>query len=61
MSRYLCYYLQEQGKLIDFYQKFTTNHTADPTGLQSLQDVLGIDNLPQFQDKWEAWVLKLKQ
>ena len=58
-ARYLCYYLQQQGKLREFYHKFHANLAADPTGLQTLKDVLGADDLAAFQKRWEAFVMTL--
>jgi hypothetical protein len=58
-ARYLCYYLQEHGLLQKFYREFSTHAAEDPTGLRSLQRVLGTDDLAAFQARWEAWVLKL--
>jgi len=58
-SRYLCYYLQERGLLVKFYQELTANQKEDPTGLRTLQKVLGEDDLAAFRRKWEAFVLRL--
>ena len=62
MARYLCYYLQQKGKLNKFYKTFAANQEKDPTGLNSLLKVLEIreDQLPAFQKKWEAWCAKLR-
>ena len=60
-SRYLCYYLQENGLLVKFYREFTANQSADPTGYLSLQKVLGESDLRAFQKKWEKFVLGLRQ
>jgi hypothetical protein len=58
-ARYLCYYLQERGLLRKFYTEFRKNHEADPTGYQTLQAVLGTEEMAEFQKRWEAWILKL--
>jgi hypothetical protein len=58
-ARYLCYYLQEQGKLVDFYREFSTNRKTDPTGAKSLRKVLGTDDLKAFRQRWERFVLGL--
>lgn len=58
-SRYLCYYLQEKGLLVQFYRKFKEAHTKDPTGEKTLKDVLEVDDLPRFKKEWEKWVMKL--
>jgi len=59
-ARYLCYYLQEQGLLIRFYHRFRANRQKDPTGYQTLQEVLGQKDMDAFQRQWEAFVLKLR-
>lgn len=61
-ARYLCYYLQQQDRLTDFYRRFRDNVATDPTGYATLQAVLGEEgrDMPAFQQKWEAFVLKLK-
>lgn len=59
-ARYLCYYLQQKGLLIKFYQEFTKNSATDPTGYKTLQKVLGEQNMTLFQKKWESYVLKLR-
>ena len=59
-ARYLCYYLQEQGLLVKFYRTFRAKCRQDPTGFQTLKEVLGEQDMGAFQKKWEAFVLKLK-
>jgi hypothetical protein len=59
-ARYLCYYLQEHGLLERFYREFVRNQADDPTGVASLQRVLGEDDLAAFQARWEAFVLGLR-
>jgi hypothetical protein len=58
-SRYLCYYLQEQGLLVRFYKEFRAGHAADPTGLATLQRVLGERDMDAFKARWEQWVMRL--
>jgi len=60
-SRYLCYYLQEQGQLVEFYHAFYENRAQDPTGIDTLATILGIDDMHAFQEAWEEWVLSLEQ
>ena len=59
-SRYLCYYLQEQGKLGTYYREFLKNRRSDPTGYGTLKRVLGVSDLAAFQRRWQAWVLDLR-
>jgi hypothetical protein len=58
-ARYLCYYLQEQGKLHAFYDKFHAD-TKDETGQAALEAVLGQD-LDTFEPKWREWVLAISK
>lgn len=57
-ARYLLLYLQEQGKLRDFYQRFVAD-TKDPTGQAALEAVLG-EKLDTFEPKWRKWTLALQ-
>jgi len=59
-ARYLCYYLQQQGLLVKFYKEFVAAQAADPSGFKTLQKVMGEADVPAFQRRWEAWVLKLR-
>jgi hypothetical protein len=58
-ARYLCYYLQEKGLLVKFYQEFNKNSATDATGYKTLQKVLGETDMTAFQKNWEDFVLKL--
>jgi hypothetical protein len=60
-ARYLCYYLQQKGLLVKFYQEFHAQQRADPTGYKSLQKVLSENDMDAFQKKWEKFVLGLTQ
>lgn len=60
-ARYLCYYLQERDLLVKFYHAFVKNADEDPTGYETLKTVLGERDMPAFQGRWEAYVLKLKR
>ena len=57
-ARYLVYYLQEHGKLKEFYDKFLAD-TKDLTGQAALEAVLGED-LATFDPKWRTWVLAIQ-
>ena len=59
-ARYLCYYLQQQGLLRKFYRQFRANSRRDPTGYQTLHQVLGQPDMAAFQKRWEAFVLGLR-
>ncbi len=58
-ARYLCYYLQEEGRLREFYRDFRRDAASDPTGLATLRAHVGKD-LVAFQRRWEQWVLGLR-
>ena len=59
-ARYLCYYLQQRGLLNSYYHNFVKNSDQDPTGYETLKQVLGRDDVRQFQKEWEAYVSKLR-
>jgi hypothetical protein len=59
-ARYLCYYLQENGLLKDFYDEFTANVKQDPTGYATLKRVLRADDMEKFRKQWENFILRLK-
>ena len=56
-ARYLVYYLQEHGKLQEFYKKFLADK-KDLTGASALTGVLGED-LDAFEPKFRKWVLAI--
>ena len=58
-ARYLCYWLQEQGRLPEFYRAFRRDVGHDPTGLATLRAFAGKD-LRAFQSRWERWVMDLR-
>jgi hypothetical protein len=60
-ARYLCYYLQEQGKLTRFYHEFVANQKDDPTGYNTLRLVLAENDMDAFQKKWEKFVMSLRE
>ena len=57
-ARYLCYYMQEKGLLGKYFTQLQANIDADPTGLQTLEEVLGETDLFNFQSRWSQWVLE---
>lgn len=59
-SRYLMYYLQEQGLLRDFYRAFRGARAQDPTGYQTLVKTLGERDMADFQRRWERYVAALR-
>ncbi len=62
-ARYLCYYLQQQGLLREYYRQFRRNVRTDPGGYETLKAILGIkdeEGMAKFEEAWKAWVLKLR-
>ena len=59
-ARYLCYYLQEKGLLQRFYHRFAERVAEDPTGYETLREVLGVEDMGAFQKEWEAYVMELR-
>lgn len=59
-ARYLCYYLQERDLLYKYYHLFVKNAAKDPSGYETLKQVLGRDDIDQFQKQWQEYVLKLR-
>jgi hypothetical protein len=58
-ARFLLQFLQETGRLVDFYHAFHQGYFDDPTGIEALCSVLGEDDLVAFQEYWERWVMGL--
>ena len=58
-ARYLCYYLQEKGRLRDFYRRFRKAQDQDPTGYATLKSVLGTPDREAFETRWREFVLGL--
>ncbi len=61
-ARYLLYYLQEKGLLVDYYRQFLAHHRTDPTGYQTLKKLLGRDDagMAAFEKEWRRYVLRLR-
>ncbi len=60
-ARYLCYYLQERGKLTQFYHEFVANQKEDSTGYKTLRQILAENDMDAFQKKWEKFVMNLRE
>ena len=58
-SRYLLYYLQEKGRLRDFYRAFRAARKQDPSGYATLVATLGVADMAAFEKQWRAYVAKL--
>ena len=60
-ARYLLYYLQEHGLLVQYYRAFLENRTSDPSGYRTLKTILGEDDMDRFQKHWERWVMGISE
>ncbi len=59
-ARYLCYWLQEHGKLRTFYRDFLAAQVKDPTGYETLAASTGM-LMDRFEVHWRKWVSDLKR
>jgi hypothetical protein len=57
-ARYLCQWLDQQGKLWEFYRYFRDHHEGDPTGERAFAVVLG-KTPAQANASWVTWVKRL--
>jgi hypothetical protein len=58
-ARYFCMYMQQQGVLVDFFRKFRSQHTHDPTGVQTVKEVFVGRSWEELDRDFRAWVLTL--
>ena len=58
-ARYLLYYIQEKGKLREYYRRFVGRAKRDPTGANTLCEVLGFKSIGELQAHWLSFVEKL--
>jgi hypothetical protein len=58
-ARYLCFYLQEQGKLEEFYKLYRDKYATDLSGRKMLEQVFG-KSLHEIEEAFFAWVMALK-
>lgn len=58
-SRYLCYYLQERGLLTHFFHRFRQSVHTDRGGYRTLQEILEVDDMLEFEQEWKQFVLQL--
>lgn len=57
-ARYLLLYLQDRGKLAEFYRAFAADQD-DATGRRALEAVLG-EPLDRFEPTWRRWAAALR-
>ncbi len=58
LARYLCFYLQELGKLQQFYKSYRDKFSSDGTSRKMLEQVTG-KKLAEFEKSLHSWVLQL--
>jgi len=58
-ARYLFYDMQEKGLLETFYKEIRENHHEDPTGVKTLERVLGC-GLEEYEPGWRKRTLRLR-
>lgn len=56
--RCFCLYLQERGLLSHFYRKFRSRIGEDPTGLQTLRELLGVASDAEIDRDFRTWAAK---
>lgn len=56
-SRTVCRFLQDKGLLSHFYRKLRTDVANDPTGLDTLQAVLGVESPAAIDTAIRNWLL----
>ena len=59
-ARYVLMYLQEQGKLDEYYKKLRADQADDKTGFMTLKAVVGPKSIEEFEREWRGWVLGLR-
>jgi hypothetical protein len=57
-ARYFCQWLDQQGKLWPFYQRYRDHHADDPSGSAAFQAVVG-RSVADANDDWARWVKRL--
>lgn len=57
-SRYLCLYLQELQLLEPYYRKLRARADSDPTGWQTLLEVLKVEDAKQLDGEFQRWVVR---
>lgn len=60
-ARYLCMYLQEQGKLGEFYRRYRDNRLNDAHGIASLEKTIGAAAMATLDADYQKWVMTLKR
>lgn len=59
-ARYLCLYLQQRGRLAEFYRRFRATVANDPSGALTLRAVLSAESCEAIDAEFRRWVLELE-
>ncbi len=59
-ARYLCYYLQEEGLLEEYYAAFRDSAEKDPQGYETLRRVLGEPDMTLWERRFHEFALGLE-
>ena len=59
-ARYLMLYLQEKGLLQKYYRTFRDHADTDPTGVKTLESLVGAEKFNEFENQWRKWVMTLR-
>ena len=57
-ARYVCLFLQDQQLLEPFYRKLRSRAETDPTGWQTLQEVVARENATDLDADFHRWIVK---
>jgi hypothetical protein len=60
-ARYLLLWLQEHDRLLPFWKAWLAARADDPTGAATLNKVLAVDDLAEFEPRFHGWVAKLRR
>ncbi len=58
-SRAVMLFLLDQGKLTDFYRRYTETFDADPTGMAALRDTLSLPDQNALEQAYQSWLTAL--
>jgi hypothetical protein len=56
-ARYIFYYMQQKKLLKEFYRTYREEHSRDPTGRRTLEEVFK-KRIPRIEAEWKRWMLK---
>jgi hypothetical protein len=60
-ARYFCLYLQHRGLLEAFYRKFRSAVRTDATGLTTLRDLFGANDLSSIDGDFRSWAMAFER